>query len=201
MRIISFMTLAIVALWANMASAATVIWDESIDGDLLALGEGGPTQINSVVGDNIIRGNVANIDDPDGFAGYIDSDRFKLNLAAGQTVTPEGKMVGFAVAMPSLSRALQKSRGRLFPLGVFHLLKAMYKNDLVDLYLIAIRPDYQGKALNAILIHEIWKIFTKHKIRWAETNVELEENVKVRSQWDYFENRQHKRRRCFIKAI
>lgn len=113
----------------------------------------------------------------------------------------DGKMVGFAVSMPSLSKALQKSNGRLFPMGIFHLLRAMSKNDLADLYLIAVRPDYQGKGLNAILMNEIFKAFTKHKIKWTESNVELEENVKIRSQWDYFESRQHKRRRCFIKSL
>ena len=129
------------------------------------------------------------------YIGYIKKGFLPLILAE------DGKMVAFAVSMPSLSKALQKSKGRLFPLGVFHLLRAMSKNDLVDLYLIAIRPDYQGRGLNAILMNELFKVYTKHKIKWAESNVELEENVKVRSQWDYYESRQHKRRRCFIKPI
>jgi GNAT superfamily N-acetyltransferase len=129
------------------------------------------------------------------YIGYIKKGFLPLVLAE------DGKMIAFAVAMPSLSRALQKSKGKLLPLGIFHMLKAMKKNDLVDLYLVAVRPDFQGKGVNAILIHELWKIFRKHRIQWAESNVELEDNIKVRSQWDYFKSRQHKRRRCFIKSL
>jgi ribosomal protein S18 acetylase RimI-like enzyme len=103
--------------------------------------------------------------------------------------------------MPSLSKALQKSNGRLFPFGFIYLLKAMKKNNLIDLYLIGVRPEFQGKGVNGILIKELTKNFISKNIAKAETNVELENNIKVQAQWKLFEKRQHKRRRCYIKQL
>lgn len=113
----------------------------------------------------------------------------------------DDKVAAFGITMPSLSRALQKCRGRLLPFGVFHLLNAMRKNDRADLYLVGVRPSLQGKGINAIIIHEINKIYASHNIRKVETNPELETNRDVQGQWKFYERRQHKRRRCFIKAL
>ena len=111
------------------------------------------------------------------------------------------KVVAFGISMPSLSRALQKSKGRLFPFGFVHILKAMKNNRRVDLYLTAVRPDMQNKGINAILIHETNKVFIKNKIEKVETNRELEANAKVQAQWRFYETRQHKRRRCYTKKL
>jgi hypothetical protein len=112
-----------------------------------------------------------------------------------------GRIAAFGIAMPSLSRALQKSGGRLFPFGFLRLLWAMKHTRQVDLYLTAVRPDMQNKGVNAILIHEMNKVFLKNNIEKVETNRELEENIKVRSQWKFYDTRQHKRRRCFKKEL
>lgn len=111
------------------------------------------------------------------------------------------EVVAFGIAMPSLSKALQKCNGRLFPFGFIHVLRALKHNRNVDLYLTAVRPDMQNKGINAILIHESNKVFNKNKIEKVETNRELEENAKVQAQWRFFENRQHKRRRCYKKML
>jgi len=111
------------------------------------------------------------------------------------------KMVAFGIVMPSLSHALQKSKGRLFPFGFIHLLKALKKNDRADLYLIAVKSEYQGKGVNAILMNHILNVFQKHGFTKAESNPELETNLNVRGQWKLFETRQHKRRRIFIKHL
>jgi GNAT superfamily N-acetyltransferase len=111
------------------------------------------------------------------------------------------RMVGFGVVMPSLSRALQKSKGELFPFGFIHLLKALKKNDRGDLYLIAVRSEYQGKGVNAILMNRIHGVFSRMGINTVETNPELETNTDVQGQWKYYQKRQHKRRRVFIKQL
>ena len=113
----------------------------------------------------------------------------------------QGKVAGFVIGMPSLSRALQKARGRLFPFGFIHLLLAMRKPRYIDLYIGAIRPDLQGKGADALLITEITRSAIANGIISAETNIELEENVKVQSHWKYFDSRQHKRRRCYLKRL
>ncbi|MBI5857732.1 MAG: putative zinc-binding protein [Sphingobacteriales bacterium] len=112
-----------------------------------------------------------------------------------------GELAGFAITMPSLSRALQKAKGKLYPFGFLHLLRAFKRNKLADLSLIAVRKDLQGKGVNAILIREINAAFIRHGIEYAESNPELEENTRVQSQWDYYETVQHKRRSCFIKYV
>jgi GNAT superfamily N-acetyltransferase len=113
----------------------------------------------------------------------------------------KNEMIAFGVALPSLSRALQKSRGRLFPFGFIYLLRALKKNDRADLYLVAVKSEYRGSGANAILMNHMYEVFRKLGIKKIETNPELENNRLVQGQWKYFETRQHKRRRVFIKQI
>jgi GNAT superfamily N-acetyltransferase len=113
----------------------------------------------------------------------------------------DGRMIAFGITMPSLSRALQKAKGRLFPFGFIHLMRALKKNDRADLYLVAVKSEYQGKGVNAILIHKMNEVYNRLGITKAESNPELETNRLVQDQWKYFEKRQHKRRRCFIKHL
>lgn len=113
----------------------------------------------------------------------------------------KNEMVAFGITMPSLSKAFQKAKGRLFPFGFIHILKAMKNNPGLDLYLTAVRPDMQDKGVNAILMNEINNVIINNNIRTVETNRELEDNTKVQAQWRFFDNRQHKRRRCYKKEI
>jgi GNAT superfamily N-acetyltransferase len=113
----------------------------------------------------------------------------------------QDRVAAFGVSMPSLSRALQKGRGRLFPFGFIYLLRALKRNDRLDLLLTAVRSDVQNKGINAVLINESWKAASKHGIKYAETGPELEGNEKIQAQWKHFDTRQHRRRRCFYKAI
>ncbi len=112
-----------------------------------------------------------------------------------------GEPVGFVIGMPSLSRALQKAKGRLFPFGLFHLLRALRRPKTVDLLIGAIRPDFQGSGADALLITELAATFIEKGILSAESNPELEENLLVQGHWKHFNSRQHKRRRCFIKRL
>jgi ribosomal protein S18 acetylase RimI-like enzyme len=113
----------------------------------------------------------------------------------------QDKMVAFGIVMPSLSRALQKARGRLFPFGFLHLLHALRRNDRADLYLVAVQGEYQGKGVNAIMMDHIHRLFIEMGIKYIETNPELEWNANVQGQWKYYNKRQHKRRRAFIKYL
>ncbi|RPI02831.1 MAG: hypothetical protein EHM72_03180 [Calditrichaeota bacterium] len=113
----------------------------------------------------------------------------------------DGRVAAFGITMPSLSRAMQRNNGHLFPFGFWHVLKAMKNNPYADLYLTAVRRDLQNKGVNAMLIYEINKVFLKNKIQWVETNRELENNTKVQAQWRYYNARQHKRRRIYKKRL
>ena len=111
------------------------------------------------------------------------------------------ELVAFGVCVPSMAEALRRCRGRLFPTGWFHVLRAMKKNDTIDLLLIAVDPQLQGTGLNAIVMDHILQGAQKNGIAYAETGPTLEVNDKVQSQWKFFEHRQHKRRRCYIKDL
>ena len=113
----------------------------------------------------------------------------------------DDELVGFGVSAPSMAAALKKSNGRLFPLGWIGVLHALKVNDTLDLFLVAVTPEYQNKAVNAIMINHVLKGCLRMGIRQAETGPQLETNHKVQSQWNFFKTEQHKRRRCFIKKL
>lgn len=116
-------------------------------------------------------------------------------------IAEDGSLIGFGIIMPSLAKALQKANGSLFPLGFLHIFMDIRKNDVGELCLIGIRPDYQGKGINALLMEAANKAYIQNKIYTVESNPELEDNKQVQSLWDYYEAHQHKRRRCYIKYL
>jgi GNAT superfamily N-acetyltransferase len=118
--------------------------------------------------------------------------------------TPEHKLVGVGITLPSLSRAMQKCRrGRLLPFGWWHLIRSLkfHKTKYVDLEMVGILPEYRMKGANALLFAHLIPWYQKYGFDWGESQVEMESNEKVQSQWQYLETEQHKRRRCYIKKI
>lgn len=115
----------------------------------------------------------------------------------------DGRLVAVGISMPSLSKALQKAKGKMFPFGWYHLLKALFlKHDKVlDLLLVAVAPEYQNKGVNALLFSDLIPVYRQMGFEYAESNPELEENGKVQAQWDYFKTEQHKRRRVYVRTI
>ena len=135
---------------------------------------------------------------------YVNTYLPILDLKLISLITEEdGRLIGVGISMPSMSRALQKAKGKLFPFGWWHLLKALKwsKPKILDLMLVAIKPEYQGKGVNSLLFYDLLPIYVEEGYEYVETNVELESNSKVQQQWIYFDRRQHKRRRCFKKSL
>lgn len=117
-------------------------------------------------------------------------------------VDANDQLVALGISMPSLSEALRKSGGKLFPFGWYHLLRAIQGHtDVVDLLLVAVKPEYQSKGVNALIFNDLIPRYIANGYKYAESNVELEGNESVQKQWEYFERRQHRRRRAFIKQI
>ena len=115
----------------------------------------------------------------------------------------QGELIAAGISIPSLSQALQKCRGELFPFGWWHLLKAMFwkKPDTLDLLLIGVRPDYQNKGVPTVLFNDLIQTVLKLGFKYAETNANLETNHSVQALWDPFEKEQHKKRWVFGKDI
>jgi GNAT superfamily N-acetyltransferase len=116
-------------------------------------------------------------------------------------VDAQDQVVAFGLAIPSLSRALQRCRGRLLPFGFLHLLWALKHPRVLDMLLVAVKREYQARGLPAILMTEITRTSQQRGVRGAESNPELEDNTQVQAMWKHYDTRQHKRRRCFIKRL
>ena len=114
------------------------------------------------------------------------------------------KLVGIGITIPSLSHALQKCRrGRLLPFGWWHVLRAVkfHKTDIVDLLLLGVLPEYRAKGVNAMMFADLIPRYYEYGFKWGESQVEMETNEGVQSQWDYLETEHHKRRRCYKKEL
>lgn len=116
----------------------------------------------------------------------------------------DNQLVGLAITIPSLTRALQKChRGRLFPFGWWHLLRAIkfHKTEVVDLLLIGVLPEYRSKGANSLVFADLIPRYVKYGFKWGETHVEMETNESVQSQWGPLDPTMHKKRRCYRKVI
>lgn len=112
-----------------------------------------------------------------------------------------GDVIGFGLLMPSLAKAFKDAKGKMFPFGFLKMLKALKKFEILEMYFIAVSPEYQKMGVNAIIMEEAIKMGVKHNIKFAETGPELDNNANVIDQWKNFPHRHHRRRRSWIKEI
>ena len=114
-----------------------------------------------------------------------------------------GDVAALAVTMPSITRALQKCGGKLFPFGWYHILKSMYfkHEDAIELLLVAVKPEHKNKGLMAMIFDDLIRWFQRYGFEWAETGPQMESNDGVLSQWQYLEARVHRKHRCYKKNI
>lgn len=131
------------------------------------------------------------------YLGLIDKKLIPL------VVNEKDELVGVAITMGCLSRAMRKARGRLWPTGWWHLLKALKwrSEESAEMLLIAVRPDYQGMGVNALFFDDLIPIYNEYGFKWAETGPQLEDNVRELSQWKPLKPEFVKRRRCYFKQI
>ena len=115
----------------------------------------------------------------------------------------DNNIVGFGVVMPSITRALKKCKGKLFPLGWFYILRSMYwkYEENFEMLLIGIKPEYQKKGVNSIIFVDLMKELLKGGFTYGESNAELESNLDIRSQWGDLEVKECKRRRVYKKEL
>ena len=110
------------------------------------------------------------------------------------------EVIGFALLVPSIAKALKKCDGKIT--GIFNILKALRgKNDVLEMFLVAVKPELQKRGIPGIMMTHLFKNCIKNKVKYCETGPELETNTSVQGMWKSFETRNHKRRRCFIKSI
>lgn len=111
------------------------------------------------------------------------------------------RVVAFGITFPSFSKALQKSKGYMFPFGFVYFLQALRKNDRADFYLVGVRDEYRRSGITALIMNQVLQTFLKRGIKYVESNLTLETNLDILAMWKYLDNRQHKRHRCYIKRF
>ncbi len=129
------------------------------------------------------------------YISLLDKDLIKL------AVNEEDELVGFLFTVPSLSKAFQKGKGKLFPLGWYYILKAFKSNDVLDFYMAGVKKKYQGKGVDLLMVIEIVKTAVERGYKYAESNLELETNTKVQAMWKPFNPKRHRERRIYKKNI
>lgn len=109
--------------------------------------------------------------------------------------------VGFAFCVPSISKAVKKSGGRLFPLGVFRILRALKKNDTLEALMIGVMPEYQGVGAAILMFKHLHDSCMKFGIKRLLLNPQLEINIKAQILFDQFDPKPFMRRRCYTKEL
>lgn len=109
----------------------------------------------------------------------------------------EGEVIGYGFMAPSVSRAMRKMNGRLTLGGIIRLMRDLSRPEVVDLYSIGVKKEYQNSGVNAMIMARSLKSLIKHKVKFIETGPELETNVQIQAQWKKYDKDQHRRRRCW----
>ena len=139
--------------------------------------------------DRQIRYNV------DKYISFLNIDLMKL------AVNEKNELVGFLFTVPSLSKAFQAAKGKLFPFGWYYILKALRSTDVIDFYMAGVKRKYQGKGIDLLMIIEIVNTLIEKGFTYAESNLELETNTRVQALWKHFNPRRHRARRIYKKDI
>ncbi len=129
------------------------------------------------------------------YFAFVDKDLIQM------VVNEKNELVGFMIVMTSFTRAFQKARGRLFPFGWWHLLRALKKYEILDFYLAGIKKQYRGMGVDLLMVVNIARAAVARGFRATESNQELETNTKIQAQWKYFNPELHKRKRIFKKVL
>jgi len=130
----------------------------------------------------------------DGYLGHVDPEFIKLAVHNDQ-------LVGFIIAMPNVSRAFQRARGRLLPFGFIHILRAMKTSKVLDFYVAGVLPEYRNRGIDLLMAYEMGKSALARGMTHAESNRELEENAKVQAQWKLYDRRLHRRSVVYTKRL
>ncbi len=129
------------------------------------------------------------------FISFVNPEYIKF------VVDENDKLIGFAVVMPRFAEALQKTKGKLFPFGFTHILKAKKHSKDVIFYLIGIHPDYQNKGVHAVIFNEFYETFKEKGIQTCYRTPELEDNIAIKKIWKHFDPVIYKRRKTFRKDL
>ena len=131
-------------------------------------------------------------------------DNFRLIIDLDHVVcilNEQDKVVCLGLCFPSIAKAVQKSKGHLTPAALVRLLKAIKHPKIIDLGLIAVAPEYVNTGIPAVIAAGLCDMLNDPNVEYAETNLNLEDNLSIRNLWKRFNAVQHKRRRSYLKSL
>lgn len=117
-------------------------------------------------------------------------------------VMKDHQPVGFLLAYPDVSRALQKTRGRLFPFGWLTLLFELRRTSWININGAGLLPEYRGSGGTAILYSEMFKSVTENpRYRHAEVVQIGTENANMQREMENFGIDFYKMHRTYYKEL
>ena len=116
-------------------------------------------------------------------------------------VTEKGKVISFFIAIPDLGPALQKANGRLFPFGIFHIMKEMKRTDLIVLMIGGIKSSHQGTGIDVLMGVKMLEACARRGIKHIHSHLELETNFKVRAEMEKMGGTVIKKHRIYRKSL
>ena len=112
------------------------------------------------------------------------------------------KIVCFGLSFPGLAKALVGTRGKYTPFTLLKLLRAIKNPEILDLCLVGVEPEYLNRGVSGALSLAIMKMLRDNpRLKWADTNLNLEDNYAILNAWRRFRREECKRYRSYVKKI
>jgi hypothetical protein len=111
------------------------------------------------------------------------------------------QLVAFLIGMPNMNAGLRKAKGRLYPFGLIHILRARKKTKQLDLLIAGIKKEYQGRGLDVLMGNAILVSAKEAGFEYLDSHNEDENNLKVRAEMEKADGELYKRYRVFKKDI
>ncbi len=118
-----------------------------------------------------------------------------------KVVTKDDDIVAFVIGMPDMTKGIQKARGKLFPLGLFKILREVKKTKQLDLLLGAVKEKYRGRGIDVLMGVNMLMSASEAGLEVIDTHHEMEENVKVRAEMEKMGGKTYKRFRVYGKSL
>ncbi|MBN2480997.1 MAG: hypothetical protein JXB19_04600 [Bacteroidales bacterium] len=145
--------------------------------------------------------------------GFLELDSGEINYFAKRylpIINPEfvkiildgnEQVAAFILAIPDISAGIRNAHGRLYPFGVFKILREAKRTKILTMLLGAIRPDYRDRGLGAILGMKIYQSASRHKYEMVDSHLVLETNTKMLAEYERLQGLVYKRYRIYYKNL
>jgi hypothetical protein len=111
------------------------------------------------------------------------------------------EVIGFFIAIPNLYEGIVKARGRLFPFGFIHILRAMKTAKQLDLLLGGVKEEYRGRGVDMVMGAAMMRSGAAAGLTVMDSHHELENNTRVRAEMERGGGVVYKRYRIFRKQL